>query len=238
MRDYGFSPAQQDEIWRRRREGQSFSLVGRALGAPMQNARRFLHQSGGVRLTPQQRSERHLRGTEREEMSRGIAAGELARQLAKRLGRSPSTVSREIARNGGRDRYRAASADDAAYARGRRPKQAKLAQRPALRALVEASWLCAGLPIRSQGGCDASSLVTPPGRSRTKRSTSRSTTPVAARQSTAASLSACGQPGPCAARRSPVDLPGGASSAAWCPSPPAPPRSKTGRSPAIGRATS
>ncbi|WP_308117152.1 helix-turn-helix domain-containing protein [Streptomyces guryensis] len=87
----------------------------------MQRARRFLYQSGGVRLTPQTRPERHLCGSEREEMSRGIATGESARQLAKRLGRSPSTVSREIARNGGRDRYRAASADAAAYARGRRP---------------------------------------------------------------------------------------------------------------------
>ncbi|WP_435882003.1 helix-turn-helix domain-containing protein, partial [Streptomyces anulatus] len=138
MRDYGFSPAQQDEIWRRWREGQSFSLIARALGAPMQSARRVLCQSGGVRLAPQTRSERHLSGSEREEISRGIAAGESARQLAKRLGRSPSTVSREIARNGGRDRYRAAPADAAAYARGRRPKQAKLAQRPALRTLVEA----------------------------------------------------------------------------------------------------
>ncbi|MFF3787812.1 IS30 family transposase [Streptomyces sp. NPDC001933] len=138
VRDYGFSPAQQDEIWRRWREGQSFSLIGRALGAPMQYARRFLYQSGGVRLTPQTRSERHLSGSEREEISHEIAAGESARQLAKRLGRSPSTVSREIARNGGRDRYRAASADAVACERGRRPKQAKLAQRPALRALVEA----------------------------------------------------------------------------------------------------
>ncbi|MFF9352386.1 helix-turn-helix domain-containing protein [Streptomyces sp. NPDC014734] len=82
-----------------------FSLIGRALGAPMQHARRFLYQSGGVRLAPQTRSERHLSGREREEISRGIAAGESARQLAKRLGRSPSTVSREIARNGCRDRY-------------------------------------------------------------------------------------------------------------------------------------
>ncbi|MER8162362.1 helix-turn-helix domain-containing protein [Streptomyces sp. NPDC094472] len=104
----------------------------------MHRARRFLYQSGGVRLTPQTRSERHLTGSEREEISRGIPAGESARQLARRLGRSPSTVSREITRNGGRDRYRAASADAAASARGRRPKQAKLAQRPALRALVEA----------------------------------------------------------------------------------------------------
>ncbi|MFF8882864.1 helix-turn-helix domain-containing protein [Streptomyces flaveolus] len=98
----------------------------------MQHARRFLYQSRGVRLAPQTRSERHLTGSEREEISRGIVAGESARQLARRLGRSPSTVSREIARNGGRDHYRAASADAAAYERGRRPKQAKLAQRPAL----------------------------------------------------------------------------------------------------------
>ncbi|MFJ9683909.1 transposase [Streptomyces sp. NPDC101194] len=138
VRDYGISPAQQDEIWRRRREGQSFSLIGRAPGAPMQHACRFLCRSGGVRLTPQTRSERHLSGSEREEMSRGIAAGESARQPARRLGRCPSTISREISRNGGRDRYRAASADAAAYERGRRPKRAELAQRPALRALVEA----------------------------------------------------------------------------------------------------
>ncbi|MFF3246436.1 IS30 family transposase [Streptomyces sp. NPDC002870] len=138
VRDYGFSLAQQDEIWRRWREGQSFSLMGRALGAPMHHVRRFLYQGGGVRLAPQQRSERHLTGSEREEISRGIAAGESARQLARRLGRSASTVTREIARNGGRHRYRAASADAAAYERGCRPKQAKLAQRPALRALVEA----------------------------------------------------------------------------------------------------
>ncbi|WP_306822859.1 helix-turn-helix domain-containing protein [Streptomyces sp. TLI_146] len=96
-------------------------------------------QGGGVRLSPRQTpSERHLRGGEREEASRGIAAGESARQLAKRLGRSSSTVFREIARNGSRDRYRAAFADAASYGRGRRPKQANLAQRPALRVLVEA----------------------------------------------------------------------------------------------------
>ncbi len=138
MRDCEFSPTQEDEIWRRRREGQSFSLIARALGAPMQSARRFPYQSGGVRLAPQTRSERHLSGSEREETSRGIAAGKSARQPAKRLGRSPSTVLREIARNGGRDRCRAASADAAAYAPGQRPKQAMLVQRPALRTLVEA----------------------------------------------------------------------------------------------------
>ncbi|WP_397892768.1 helix-turn-helix domain-containing protein [Streptomyces aurantiacus] len=103
-------------------------------------ARRAVVQLGraGARGADAARSARPLSGGEREEISRGIAAGESAQQLAKRLGRSPSTISREIARNGGRDRYRAASADAAAYERGRRPKQAKPAQRPALRALVEA----------------------------------------------------------------------------------------------------
>ncbi|MEU3618986.1 hypothetical protein ABZ725_42705 [Streptomyces sp. NPDC006872] len=65
VRDYGSSSAQQDEVWRRRREGQSFNLIGRALGAPMHHVRQFLYQSGGIRLTPQQRSERHLTGSER-----------------------------------------------------------------------------------------------------------------------------------------------------------------------------
>ncbi|WP_456317075.1 IS30 family transposase [Streptomyces tendae] len=151
MRDYGFSPTQQDEIWRRWRQGKSFSLIARALGAPMQSARRFLYRSGGVRLAPQTRSERHPSGSEREEISRGIAAGESARQMAKRPGRSPSAVSREIARNGGRDRYRAASADAAAYARGRRPKQAKLAQRHALRTLVEAKLVLCWSPEQIAG---------------------------------------------------------------------------------------
>ncbi|MEU6926283.1 helix-turn-helix domain-containing protein [Streptomyces sp. NPDC046631] len=117
VRDFGFSAAQQNEVWKRWCEGQSFSLIGRALGPPMHHVRQFLYQSGGIRLTPQRRSERHLTGSEREEISRGIAAGDSARQLAKRLGRSPSTVSREIARNGGRNLYRAASADATAYTR-------------------------------------------------------------------------------------------------------------------------
>ncbi|MFD4971283.1 IS30 family transposase [Streptomyces sp. NPDC058424] len=117
----------------------------------MHHVRRFLYQSGGVRQALQQRSKRHVTGGEHEEISRGIAAGESARQLARRLDRSPSTVSREIARDGGRDRYRAASADAAAYERGRRPKPAKLAQRPALRALVEAKLVLCWSPEQVAG---------------------------------------------------------------------------------------
>ncbi|MGI5142949.1 helix-turn-helix domain-containing protein [Streptomyces sp. CA-106110] len=132
--------------------GQSFSLMGRALGAPMHHVRRFLYQSGGVRQAPQQRSTRHLTGGEREEISRGMAAGESARQLARRLGRSPSTVSREITRNGGRERYRAASADAAAYTRGRRPKQASSPNGPLCKRWWRPNWHCAGRQSRSGAG--------------------------------------------------------------------------------------
>ncbi|MFE4874267.1 IS30 family transposase [Streptomyces sp. NPDC056682] len=154
----------------------------------MHHVRQFLYQSGGVRLTPQQRSERQLTGGEREEISRGIAAGESARQLAKLLGRSPSTVSREIARNGGRDRYRATPAEAAAYARGRAgPSGPSSPNGPLYAPWWRPSWLCAGRPSRSQDGCAARSPVTPPYRSRTKRSTSRSTT-LAGRQAIDRSL--------------------------------------------------
>jgi IS30 family transposase len=75
---------------------------------------------------------------EREEISRGVAAGEPCRQIAARLGRAPSTVSRELARNGGRHHYRAQAADAAAFRRAQRPKAAKLVTQPRLRAAVEA----------------------------------------------------------------------------------------------------
>jgi IS30 family transposase len=74
---------------------------------------------------------------EREEISRGVAAGEPCRQIAARLGRVPSTVSRELTRNGGRRRYRAQAADAAAFRRAQRPKAAKLVLQPRLRAVVE-----------------------------------------------------------------------------------------------------
>jgi IS30 family transposase len=75
---------------------------------------------------------------EREEISRGVAAGQSCRQIAARLGRAPSTVSRELARNGGCHHYRAQAADVAAFRRMLRPKPAKLVTQPRLRAVVEA----------------------------------------------------------------------------------------------------
>jgi IS30 family transposase len=75
---------------------------------------------------------------EREEISRGVAAGQSCRQIAARLRRAPSTVARELARNGGRHRYRAQTADAAAFRRAQRPKPAKLVSQPRLRAVVAA----------------------------------------------------------------------------------------------------
>jgi hypothetical protein len=83
------------------------------------------------------RSVRHLSLMEREEISRGVAGGESLRVLARRLGRAPSTLSREVARNGGRHRYRAHRADGPAWQRARRPQDCKLASNHTLRAIVE-----------------------------------------------------------------------------------------------------
>lgn len=74
---------------------------------------------------------------EREEISRGRALGESCRVIAARLGRAASSVSREIARNGGAAKYRATAADAAAFDRGRRPKESKLSTSPELRRVVE-----------------------------------------------------------------------------------------------------
>jgi hypothetical protein len=136
VRDYGFSTARQEELWGRWRGGESQGGIARSMGAQLQHVRRFLLQTSGLKSPPRCRSLRHLAGEEREEISRGIAAGRSARAIARGLGRPASTVSREIARNGGREGCRAGAADAAAEVRAR-PKQAKLAGRPDLRVMVE-----------------------------------------------------------------------------------------------------
>src|SRR5215472_9788286 len=84
-----------------------------------------------------QRSPLRLSLAEREEISRGLAAGESVRAIARGLGRAPPAVCREVAASGGRDRYRACAADRRAVRRMRRPKPAKLARCPRLREVVE-----------------------------------------------------------------------------------------------------
>jgi hypothetical protein len=98
----------------------------------------------GIRPAPRRRSRLALRLSESEEILRGIAGTRSMRSIARLLGRAPSTVSREIKRNGGYDRYRAAAADENAWRRGRRPKGCKLANNRWLRRTVarklESAW--------------------------------------------------------------------------------------------------
>ena len=110
--------------------------IGRAFSKPSSSIYFQLAPHGGIRPAPRRRSRLALTLSEREEISRGIAAAQSARSMARLLGRSPSTVSRELSRNGGYDRYRAALADETAWARARRPKRCKLANNPRLRQAV------------------------------------------------------------------------------------------------------
>ena len=129
---------QQEEIWDRRAAGESFRVIARSMGKAHATVRDLIAKSGGVRpVSPIRSSELRLSLAEREEISRGLAQGESARQIAGRLGRAPSTISREIGRNGG-SRYRACDAEALARRRARRPKRAKLARCRRLRRVVEA----------------------------------------------------------------------------------------------------
>jgi DNA-binding CsgD family transcriptional regulator len=138
VRSWGLSAAEQDAVWARWRQGESLRLIARRLGKRGPSVRAFVLQTGGVQRHPRCHRPRCLSMADREEISRGVAAGEPSRQIAARLGRAASTVSRELARNGGRHRYRAQAADAAAFRRALRPKPAKLTVELRLRAVVEA----------------------------------------------------------------------------------------------------
>jgi IS30 family transposase len=132
------SAADEDEIWARLRAGHAAKPTARALGLTTGGVRAYLVRCGGIRPVPRRRSPVRLSLAEREEISRGLAAGRSLRVIAAGLGRAPSTISREVAAHGGRDRYRAAPADQLAWSRARRPQVCKLATHRRLRAMVAA----------------------------------------------------------------------------------------------------
>jgi len=132
----GFSTAEKTELWDRWQCGESMRSIGRVFGKPSSSIYFQLAPHGGIRPEPRRRSRLALRLSEREEISRGIVAQQSIRSIAKLLGRSPSTVSRELSRNGGYDRYRAALADKRAWDSAHRPKRCKLARHPPLRRAV------------------------------------------------------------------------------------------------------
>ena len=132
----GFTTAEKTEMWDRWQRGESLSSIGRAFGKESSSVYFQISPYGGVRPASRRRSRLALTLLERETISRGLVARQSARSMARQLGRSPSTVSREIKRNGGCDGYRAAQADEQAWLRARRPKRCKLANNPWLRQCV------------------------------------------------------------------------------------------------------
>ncbi|MGC2824632.1 MAG: IS30 family transposase [Pseudolabrys sp.] len=132
----GFTATEKTELWDRWQKGESLKAIGRAFGKPSSSIYYQVAPHGGIRPAPQRRSRLALTLAEREEISRGIAGHQSARSMARLLGRSPSTVSRELGRNGGYDCYRAALADEKAFLRARRPKRCKLADSAQLRQAV------------------------------------------------------------------------------------------------------
>ena len=137
MRRFGLSEREQELVWELWGEGTSLRAVARKLCARPEYVRRYVTSTGGVKPAPRKRSKRCLAKHEREEISRGLARGESCRAIAAAIGRTHTTVSREVNRNGGRERYRAHDADEAAWGRARRPKRSKLVVSSRLREVVE-----------------------------------------------------------------------------------------------------
>lgn len=132
-----FSEEDKATIWDMRERGVGLRAIARHLGRRDSSIRGFLARSGGSRPSARERCELRLSLAEREEFSRGLAAGMSFRQIALVLGRCASTVCREVNANGGRRGYRAIDADRAAAVRALRPKRAKLAACRRLRKVVE-----------------------------------------------------------------------------------------------------
>ena len=131
-----YTAAQRADIWDRWQRGESLNSIGRLFDRPSSSIFTLLAPTGGIRPPPRRRSRLALTLAEREEISRGIARDLSLRAIATQLGRAPSTISREVSRNGGLQRYRASKADEAAWDRARRPKTCKLVSEPVLSRLV------------------------------------------------------------------------------------------------------
>lgn len=131
-----YSEAQKQERWDRWQRGESLKSIGRMFNRGSSSIYGVLSRSGGIRPPMRTRSWLALSLSEREEISRGIAGNLSLRTIATQLARAPSTISREVQRNGGLDDYRASDAEQATWDRAHRPKPCKLALNPTLRRAV------------------------------------------------------------------------------------------------------
>jgi IS30 family transposase len=131
-----YTESQKALMWERWQKGESLQQIAQLFDRNHSSIQPILAATGGIRPAPRCRSRLALTLAEREEISRAVVAGHSIRSIAAQLGRAPSTISREIKRNGGQECYRASQADQSAWDRGRRPKTSKLAENRALARIV------------------------------------------------------------------------------------------------------
>jgi IS30 family transposase len=133
-----YTDSQKALMWERWKKGDSLQMIAQMFGRNHSSIQQILAETGGIRPAPRCRSRLALSLAEREEISRCVVAGQSIRSIAAHLGRAPSTVSREIQRNGGHGTYRANVADQRAWACARRPKPCKLVENRMLANMVAA----------------------------------------------------------------------------------------------------
>jgi IS30 family transposase len=131
-----YTESQKALMWERWRRGESLQQIAQLFDRNHSSIQRILAKTGGIRPAHRHRSRWALTLVEREEISRAVVAGHSIRSIATRLGRAPSTISREIRRNGGQEDYRASRADQLAWDRARRPKVCKLVENRMLARIV------------------------------------------------------------------------------------------------------
>ncbi len=145
-----YTETQKALMWERWKTGESLHQIAALFDRNHSSIQRILAESGGIRPAQRQRSRLALSLAEREEISRSLAAGHPIRRIAQLLGRAPSTISREISRNGGQTSYRANCADrvDAALSarraafHGGASSRIKLSSKPAARLIRKPPWCC------------------------------------------------------------------------------------------------
>ena len=146
-----YTAPEKAEMWDRLQRGESLNAIARAFETSHSAISKNFVRFGGIRPPDQQRSRLALTLSEREEISRGIVVGFSLRMIARQLDRAPSTISREINRNGGLKRYRANQSDNAAWARAHRPKPCKLAENLQLSRIVAGKLQCHWSPEQIAG---------------------------------------------------------------------------------------
>lgn len=148
---FGLSAMQKSDLWRRWKAGQSLHEIGRAFGKEHSSIRCEVSLHGGFVPAVRRRSLLALTLPEREDISRGIATGSSIRKIARHLDRAVSTVSREVARHGGRSEYRANEADDQAWKSALRPKPCLLALHEKLQEIVASKLMLDWSPEQVSG---------------------------------------------------------------------------------------